>query len=92
MLQKLQIVVDNSKLSVVACPQPSLVSEKYMGTRMRMWGAVADSKVRYITSVAILCSVDCLACKSACGSMQLILCAMHCNCAEVIGWQTSNAN
>lgn len=47
LLQKLQIVVDNSKLSVVACPQPSLVSEKFMGTRTRMWGAVADSKVRH---------------------------------------------
>ena len=45
-LQELAEIVEAGKLSVVICPQPSLVSEKHAGgTRMRMWGAVAHSKV-----------------------------------------------
>lgn len=72
LLQKLQIIVENSKLSVVACPQPSLVSEKYMGTRMRMWGALADSKVSPLDMKQALMSDT--ACQ--CNNFDLLVCIM----------------
>ncbi len=49
LLQKLAQVVDSGKMATVICPRPALVSEKYMGTRMRMWGAISQRKVRFFT-------------------------------------------
>ena len=46
LLQNLQSTLENSKMAVVICPRAALVSEKYVRTRMRMWGAIAKYKVR----------------------------------------------
>ena len=45
LLQRLQSTLESGKMAVVICPRASLVSEKYVRTRMRMWGAIAKYKV-----------------------------------------------
>lgn len=51
LLQDLQTVLETEKMLVVICPRAALVSEKYVRTRMRMWGAVAKYKVLYFASI-----------------------------------------
>lgn len=46
LLQRLQATLDSGKMAVVICPRAALVSEKYVRTRMRMWGAIAKYKVQ----------------------------------------------
>lgn len=45
LVQELQAVLETDKMLVVICPRAALVSEKYVRTRMRMWGAIAKYKV-----------------------------------------------
>ena len=47
LLQKLQATLNSGKMVVVICPRAALVSEKYVRTRMRMWGAIAKYKVEH---------------------------------------------
>lgn len=46
LIQQLARLVDSGKMATVICPRPALVSEMYMGTRMRLWGAI--SQVRHL--------------------------------------------
>ena len=45
LLQELQATLETGKMLVVICPRAALVSEKYVRTRMRMWGAIAKYRV-----------------------------------------------
>ena len=51
LLQELQATLETGKMLVVICPRAALVSEKYVRTRMRMWGAIAKYKVRHFTLI-----------------------------------------
>ena len=48
LLQRLQATLESGKLTVVICPRAALVSEKYVSTRMRMWGAIAKYQVHFL--------------------------------------------
>ena len=45
LLQMLRSTLEDGKMIIVICPRAALVSEKYVRTRMRMWGAIAKYKV-----------------------------------------------
>lgn len=45
LLQMLRSTLEDGKMAIVICPRAALVSEKYVRTRMRMWGAIAKYKV-----------------------------------------------
>ena len=47
LLQTLQATLEDNKMAVVICPRAALVSEKYVRTRMRMWGAIAKYQVQH---------------------------------------------
>ena len=47
LLQRLHATLESDKMIVVICPRAALVSEKYVRTRMRMWGAIAKYKVQH---------------------------------------------
>ncbi|KAL0026270.1 hypothetical protein WJX77_007445 [Trebouxia sp. C0004] len=49
LFQKLAQAVSSGRVATVICPRPALVSEKYMGTRMRMWGAISQHKDVIVT-------------------------------------------
>ncbi|KAL3151781.1 hypothetical protein ABBQ38_012755 [Trebouxia sp. C0009 RCD-2024] len=52
LVQELQAVLETDKMLVVICPRAALVSEKYVRTRMRMWGAIAKYKEAIAPQIA----------------------------------------